>query len=54
MTKREKIITYGVLLVVSLEVLRHFTWREKATPGPVSKPFVPIGMDFRATVDRRA
>lgn len=54
MSKREKIVTYGVMAVVFFEVLRHFTWREKVTPGPVVKPFVPIGMDFRATVERRA
>ncbi len=47
-------MVYGLLAVVSLEILRHFTWREQATPGPPEKPFVPIGMDFRATVERRA
>lgn len=52
MTKTEKWITYGILTVVGLEIIRHFTWRDKGVT--VKPPFQPIGMSPYASVARRA
>lgn len=50
MTKREAWITYAVVGVIALEVIRHFTWRPK--PGETAR-FNSIGMDPYASVTRR-
>lgn len=54
MSRLEKFGVIFVGLVISLEVIRHYTWKSTVDTGPKQKPFVPIGMDFRTTVDRRA
>jgi hypothetical protein len=48
-----KWIWYGIAVVVSLEVLRHFTWGHPGEPDP-EKAFQTIGMSPYTSVDRRA
>lgn len=51
MTKFEKGLVLGILIVVGLEVIRSFTWGPTTVIG---KPFEPIGMSEYASVSRRA
>src|SRR6266852_5684965 len=53
LTRNEKIGVYGTAAVVSLETLRHFTWRDKVTVKPTGKPFTPVGMMANASTRRR-